>query len=95
MGVQKKIAGHDLLRRVGAERVDARQIDHGAVLLPADGAGFLVDRDAGEIADMLVGACQLVEQRRFSTVRVTCKCNFDSHILPLSDYTSQIIFSSI
>ena len=67
---QDEIAGHDLLRRVGAERVDARQIDHGAVLLPADGAGFLVDRDAGEIADMLVGACQLVEQRRFAAVLV-------------------------
>ena len=67
---QDEIAGHDLLRRVGAERVDTRQIDHGAVLLPADGAGFLVDRDAGEIADMLVGACQLVEQRRFAAVLV-------------------------
>ena len=51
---QNKIACDDLLRRIRAERVNARQIDDGAVLLPAHRAGFLVDRHAGEIADVLV-----------------------------------------
>ena len=48
----KSLEKQGCIRR--AERVNARQIDDGAVLLPAHRAGFLVDRHAGEIADVLV-----------------------------------------
>ena len=52
--LKDKIPGHDFLGGIGPQRVDARQIDHGAVLLPAYLSAFLIDRHAGEIADVLV-----------------------------------------
>ena len=38
--------------------------------MPADGAGFAVHGDAGEVADVLVGARESVEKRRLAAVLV-------------------------
>ena len=40
----------------------------------AHGAGFLVNRHAGEIADVLVRARQLVKQRRFAAILIAGQC---------------------
>ena len=78
--IQDKVARDDLLLRVGAQRVDARKVDHRAVLFSADLAHLLVDRHAGEVADVLVGAGESVEKRRFAAVLVAdeCKDHFSS-----------------
>ena len=65
-----KIAGDDLLAAVGRHRVNARQIRHQGLRVLADRAVLAVHRDAREIADVLIGACQLVEQRRLAAVLV-------------------------
>ena len=59
--VQDEIPGDDLLRRIGPDGVNARQVHNRAVLLAPDGAGLLVHGDAGEVAHVLVGAGELVE----------------------------------
>ena len=72
--IQDKIAGHDLLGRIGAQGVDTRQIDDAAALCAAHHALLAVDRHAGEIADMLVGPCKLIEQRRFAAILISDQC---------------------
>ena len=61
---------HELLARIRRHRVDAGQVGDERVLVPADHAVLAVDRDAREVADVLVRAGQLVEQRRFAAVLV-------------------------
>ena len=72
--IQDKIAGHDLLGRIGAQGIDTRQIDDAAALCAAHHALLAVDRHAGEIADMLVGPGELIEQRRFAAVLISDQC---------------------
>ena len=71
--VDNEVPGDDFLRRVGPDGVDARQVYHRAVLLAPDRAGLLVHRDAGEVAHVLVGAGELVEQGGLSAVLVSGK----------------------
>ena len=59
--IQNKISGNDFLTGIGTDGIDSRQIHHRAILLPADFTDFLIYRYSGEIADMLIGACQLVK----------------------------------
>ena len=68
--LQDEIAGHDLLAGIGRERVDARQIGDSGLGMAADDAVLAVHRHAGEIAHVLVGTRQLVEQRRLAAVLV-------------------------
>ena len=68
--VQNEIPGDDLLRRVGADGVNARQVHHRAVFLAPDGAGFLVHGDAGKVAHVLIGAGELVEEGGLAAVLV-------------------------
>ena len=68
--VQDEVPGDDLLRRIGPDGVDARQIHHRAVLLAPDGAGLLIHRHAGEVAHVLVGAGELVEQCGLAAVLI-------------------------
>ena len=68
--VQDEVPGDNLLRRVGADGVDAGQVHHGAVLLPPDRAGLLVYSDAGEVAHMLIGAGELIEEGGLAAVLV-------------------------
>ena len=69
--VQDKVPGDNLLRRIGADGVDARQVHHRAVLLSPDGAGLLVHRHTGKVAHVLVGAGELVEQGGLAAVLVS------------------------
>ena len=71
--VQNKIARDDLLGGVRPQRIDARQIDDFVAFRIADGAAFAVHRDAGKIADVLVAAGELIEERCFSAVLVSGK----------------------
>ena len=68
--IEDEIPGDDLLRRIGADGVDARQVHHLAVPLPPDVAGLLVHRDAGKVAHMLIGAGELVEEGGFAAVLI-------------------------
>ena len=52
--VDYKIAGNDLLAGVRTYGVYARQIDDGAVLTPLRLARLMLNRNAGEVADMLI-----------------------------------------
>ena len=83
VGVQQKVAGDDLLAGIGRQRVDARQIGHDSLAVTADDAVLAVHRHAGKVADVLVGAGQLVEQRRLAAVLVARQGKFQR--LPLGD----------
>ena len=74
LSVENEVPGNDLLLRVGAQGIDARQIDHGAILCLADLADFLIDCHAGEVAHMLIGAGEGVKKCRFTAVLVADQC---------------------
>ena len=65
-----EIARYDLFARVGAHAVDARQVGHAGVGVPADGAVLAVDRYARKVSHVLVCAGQLVEQRGLAAILV-------------------------
>ena len=73
LAVDDEISCDDLFLRIGADGVDARQVNDGAVLRAAYFAHLLIDGHAGEVADVLIGAGQRVEQRRLSAVLIACK----------------------
>ena len=79
---EQVIARHDLLGRIRGQRVDARQVRDGHVLVARVLAFLLLDGDARPVANVLVGARQVVEHRRLAAVRVAGKGNADSHDLP-------------
>ena len=68
--LQNEVAGNQLLTAVGRHGIDAREIRDERVRIAADDAGLAVDRDAGEVADVLIGAGELVEERRLAAVLV-------------------------
>ena len=70
MLVKDKLAADDLFARVRRERIDAGQVGNARLGVVADGAIFAVDRHAGKVADVLVGARKLVEQRGLTAVLV-------------------------
>ena len=67
---QDEPAGHALLVGVRRERVNARQVGDFGVRMSLDRAALAVDGHAGEVADVLIGAGQLIEQRRLAAVLV-------------------------
>ena len=71
MLLEHKAPRDELLARIRRHRVDARQVGDERVLVPADRAVLAVDRDAREVADVLVRAGELVEKRRLAAVLVT------------------------
>lgn len=68
--VEDELAAHDLLARVGAERVDAGQVGDGGLGMVADLTVLAVDGDAREVAHMLVRPGQAIEEGRLSAVLV-------------------------
>ena len=68
-----KIARDDFLLRVRTQGVNARQVDDGAALLVAHLAHLLIDGHTREVAHVLVGAGEGVEQRRLAAVLVADK----------------------
>ena len=71
--LDEEVARHDLLVRVRRERVDAGKVDHRRLGMAAQLALLFVDSDAGEVSDMLICACELVEQRGLAAVLVAGK----------------------
>ena len=70
MLIQDKLAAHDLFTRVRRQRINAGQVGNTRLGMVADGAIFAVDRHAGKVTNVLVGARQLVEQRGLTAVLV-------------------------
>ena len=70
MRVEQKIAGDDLLAGIGGQAVDARQVGDGSLGRAADDTVLAVHRHTREVADVLVGAGQLVKKRRLAAVLV-------------------------
>ena len=59
--VEDELTAHDLFACVRRQGVNARQVGNARLGMVADGAIFAVDRHAGKVTDVLVGARQLVE----------------------------------
>ena len=72
--VQDVIAGDNLLLRIGAQRIDPRQVDDRAIRLSADLPDLLLHRHAREVADMATHPRQGIEKRGFPAVLVSGKC---------------------
>ena len=74
--------GDDLFQGVGRQRIDTGQVLNDDVFLALQLAFLLLDSDTGPVADVLVGAGQIVEQGRFATVRVAGQCDLNAHCVP-------------
>ena len=70
MLVENELPGDDLLVGVGGEGIDAGQVGDQGLLVAPDAPALLVYGDAGEVAHMLVGPGELVEQGGFAAVLV-------------------------
>ena len=71
--LQQKVPGHDLFIGIGRQAVNAGQVHHGGLHMAADLAVLSVHRYTGEVAHVLVGAGELVEQGGLSAVLVSGK----------------------
>lgn len=70
MLVKDKLAAHNLLARVRRQGVNAGQVGNARLGVVTDSAVLAVDRHAGKVTDVLVGARKLVEQRGLTAVLV-------------------------
>ena len=68
--LEQELAGDDLFAGIWRHGIDAGQVGDEGVVVAADDAVFAVDGDAGEIADVLVGAGELVEEGGLAAVLV-------------------------
>ena len=68
--LQDEAPGDNLLAAVRGHGIDPWQVRDPRVGMALDRAVLAVHRDAGEVADMLVGSGQLVEERRLAAVLV-------------------------
>ena len=68
-----------LLQRVGGQGIDARQVRDRHIVVLLEPAFLFFHRDAGPVADELVGAGQGVEQGGFAAVRVACQRDTQIH----------------
>ena len=85
--------GNHFFQRVRRQRVDTGQILNDNILIALQLAFLLFHRNAGPVADILVGAGQIVEQGRFTAVRVAGKCNFNAHCLILPPFGIRLLRS--
>ena len=74
--IENEISRYQFLRRIRRHGINPGKIRNQGSLISPDRAIFPVNRHPGEIAHMLIGTGQLVEQRRFSAVLIShqCKC---------------------
>ena len=73
MVLHQKVPGDNFLVGIGRQGIDARQIRDGGFGMVADGAVFPVHGDPREIAHVLVGTGELVEESGFAAVLVACQ----------------------
>ena len=71
--IKDELAADNLFARVRRQRIDAGKVGDARLGMVANGAVLAVNRHTGKIADMLVGARQLVEQRSLAAVLVAGK----------------------
>ena len=71
--VHQKVPGDDLLIGVGGQGINARQVRHRCLRVIADGAVLPVHGDTGEIAHVLIGTGELVEEGGLAAVLVACQ----------------------
>ena len=71
--LQDEAAGNYLLRRVRRQGIDSRQVRDAGLRMAFDNAILAVHGHAGEVAHVLVGARQDIEQRGFSAVLLSCQ----------------------
>ena len=67
---EDKFSRDDFLARIRRKGINPRQIHHLCLRIAANHARLLIHRDPGKIADMLVGAGQLVEERRLAAILI-------------------------
>ena len=72
-------AGDDLFQSVRRQGVDTGQVLDDDILRAFQLTLFLLNGNAGPVADVLVRAGQCIEQGRFTAVRVAGQCNFNTH----------------
>ena len=68
--IKDELAADDLFARVRRQRIDAGKVGDARLRMVANGAVLAVNRYAGKVADVLVGARQLIEQRGLAAVLV-------------------------
>ena len=71
--VEDELTAHDFFACVRRQGVNAGQVGNARLGVVANGAVLAVDRHAGKVTDVLVGARKLVEQRGLAAVLVTGK----------------------
>ena len=82
--IKQVIARNDFFGRIRRERIDARKVGDNDLFVLGVLTLFFLDGNARPVANILVGACQVVEHRRLAAVRVAGKRNANSHCLPFS-----------
>ena len=76
-----ELAGDDLLAGIGGHGVDARQVGDLGLRVALDGTALAVHRHAREIAHMLVGTGELVEQGGLTAVLVASQRKGEGPVL--------------
>ena len=71
--------GHQLLRRIGRQGINAGQILNDRLRVSLQGTLLLLHRHAGPVAHILIGAGQNVEQGGFSAIGIAGQGNFNLH----------------
>ncbi len=74
--VHEVIDDNLFLRAARVDAVRAREVDDGnRAILVARVSDFLVDRDAGPVANLLASACEFVENRGLAGIRIAGECD--------------------
>ena len=85
VAIEKIVASDDFLRRIRRERIDAGEVGNRDILVLGVLAFLLFNSNARPVANVLVGAGQVVEHGRLAAVRVAGKRNANSHDLPFQN----------
>ena len=70
---QNKLSCNQFLAAVGGHGINAGKVRHERVFFPSDHSVLSVHCHAGEVSYVLIGTCQLVEQRGLPAVLVSCQ----------------------
>ena len=79
--LENKLAAHNFLARIRRERVNAGKIGYRRLGMIANLAILAIDRHAGEVAHVLVGAGKAVEERGLAAILVAGKGKGDGRAL--------------
>ena len=68
--IADEFARDDFFVRIGRERIDPGKVGDERVVVPDDAPVLAVDRDPGEVPDVLIGSRQTIEERRLPAVLI-------------------------